>query len=55
MLSQGMKIFTDIPIVVFGMGLFLFAFASVVIRTYFRYQSKEFYQKLAAMPLSEEQ
>lgn len=54
MLSIGMKLFTDIPIVVVGMALFLFAFVSVFLRTFFRSNSKAYYQKIANLPLSNE-
>ena len=54
MLSNGMKIFTDIPIVVVGMSLFLFAFISVFFRTFLRENSKAYYQKIANLTLNAE-
>ena len=54
MLSEGMKIFTDIPIVVVGMGLFLLAFVIVTARIFLRPNSKSYYRKIAEMPLKNE-
>lgn len=54
MLSAGAKLFTEIPLVTFGLFLFLMAFVSITVRTYFRPSSKEFHQKLAAIPLQED-
>lgn len=55
MLSTGAKLFTEIPMVTFGLFLFLMAFVSITVRTYFRPSSKDFHQKLAAIPLQEDQ
>lgn len=55
MLSHGLKFFTDIPITLIGMILFMIAFFGVTAWTFLRSQSKEFYQKVANLPLTEEQ
>lgn len=54
MLSTGAKLFTEIPMVTFGLFLFLMAFVSITVRTYFRPSSKDFHEKLAAIPLQED-
>lgn len=54
MLSSGMKVFTDTPLTVIGMGLFLFAFAMVVIWT-FRKNGKKFYSKVEKLPLEDDE
>ncbi|MCC2679659.1 MAG: hypothetical protein K0R29_2235 [Pseudobdellovibrio sp.] len=54
MLSAGAKLFTEIPMVTFGLFLFVSAFVSITARTYFRPSSKEFHQNLAAIPLQED-
>lgn len=54
MLSHGLLFFTDVPITVVGMILFLAAFSGITAWTFFRVQSKEFYQKVAELPFNEE-
>jgi cbb3-type cytochrome oxidase subunit 3 len=54
MLSTGMKFFTDTPITVAGLVLFVMAFALVIAQVYFRKNSKKYYQNLAEMPLKSE-
>jgi cytochrome c oxidase cbb3-type subunit 4 len=54
MLSQGMKFFTDTPLTLFAMILFMMAFLGITVWTFFRSHSKEHYQKLAKQPLLEE-
>lgn len=54
MLSAGAKLFTEIPMVTFALFLFVAAFISITWRTYFRKASKDFHQKLAAIPLRED-
>ncbi len=55
MLSQGAKLFSDIPITVFGMFIFLLVFTAVTIWTFFRPQSKDFYKKIENLPFSGDQ
>jgi hypothetical protein len=55
MLSEGLKFFTDLPLTIMGLMIFLVAFMSITTWTLFRAQAKEFYQKVAEMPLREEQ
>ncbi len=55
MLSHGLKFFTDIPLTLIGMALFMLAFLGVAAWTFFRSQSKEFYRKVGNLPLTEEQ
>lgn len=54
MLSAGLIYFTDIPLVLVGLMLFVFSFSGVTVWTFFRARSKEFYQKIAEMPLRED-
>lgn len=54
MLATGAKLFTDIPLTVVGMLLFIAAFVAIAWRTYFSL-SKEFHQQLAHMPLTEDE
>jgi cbb3-type cytochrome oxidase subunit 3 len=54
MLSSGMKVFTDTPLTVIGMILFLFAFAMVVMWT-FRKNGKKFYSKVEKLPLEDDE
>lgn len=54
MLSRGLLLFTDIPMTVVGMILFMAVFTAVTVWTFFRFQSREFYQDVAEMPLREE-
>ena len=55
MLSLGLKIFTDIPLTVIGLALFVTAFTLIFLRTFFRPQSKSFYQNIAEFALREDQ
>lgn len=55
MLSHGLKFFTDIPITLVGMILFMLAFLGITTWTFLRSQSKEFYQRVGNLPLTEEQ
>ena len=54
MLSSGLKIFTDTPLTVIGMILFLVTFALVVMWT-FRKNSKNFYSKVDKLPLEDDE
>ncbi len=54
MLSLGLKFFTDIPITLVGMILFMLAFLGITTWTFLRSQSKEFYQRVSNLPLIEE-
>ena len=54
MLSAGLSYFTEIPMVIFALLLFVGAFAAITWRTYFRKSSKEYYGELAQFPLKEE-
>ena len=54
MLSSGLNYFTEIPMVVFALLLFVAAFAAITWRTYFRNSSKDYYVNVAELPLKEE-
>ncbi len=54
MLSLGLKVFTDIPLTVLGLALFVTAFALIFLRTFFRPNSKSFYQEIAEFALRED-
>lgn len=55
MLSQGAKLFSDIPLTVLGMVIFLLVFMAVTLWTFFRPQSKQFYKEIENLPFSGEQ
>ena len=55
MLQQGLKFFTDGPVTVLGLLIFFLAFAGILSWTFFRAHSKSYYQKIAELPLQEEQ
>ena len=54
MLSLGMKFFTDVPLTIVGLALFVFSFVMVLAQIYLRRDSKEYYQKVAELPLQRE-
>lgn len=54
LLAQGLKHFTDVPLSVVGMLVFIVTFSAISVWTLFRVHSKEFYQKIARLPLGKE-
>jgi len=54
MLAQGLKFFTDVPLTVAGMILFITTFTVVSVWTLFRGGAKDHYQKLSQYPLRED-
>lgn len=52
MLANGLKCFTDTPLTVLGMLVFLVTFVGVVLWTFFRSQSGTYYGELAKLPFS---
>ncbi len=52
MLSAGAKLFTDIPLTVVGMLIFVGFFVVALVWT-FHIRNSKFYQKLAEMPFKE--
>jgi hypothetical protein len=53
MLAAGLKFFSDTPVSVFGMILFLIAFFAVTAWTFLRLDSRDYYQDIAKLPLTE--
>jgi cbb3-type cytochrome oxidase subunit 3 len=54
MLSQGIQqYFTGIPMTVVGLLIFFITFSAIGIWTFFRANSKEYYQNIAQLPLRE--
>lgn len=54
MLTHGLKFFTDIPLTIIGMVLFMLAFLGIAAWIYLPSRSKDFYQTLSYLPLIEE-
>jgi cbb3-type cytochrome oxidase subunit 3 len=54
MLSQGLTYFNNVPLTVVGMILFFTVFLVVVLWTFGRSRSREFYEKLAEIPLNQD-
>ena len=54
MKSQIALFFSDIPLTILGMLIFLIIFIVVMLWTYLRPESKEFYTKIERLPLNGE-
>ena len=54
MKQQGLLYFTEIPMMVVGMCLFLIVFAGVVARTFTGRKRQELLNEIAKMPLQDE-
>lgn len=53
MLATGLKYFTDTPLTVIGLFIFITVFSGITMWTFMRRRSRQYYRKMSQMPLDE--